>query len=183
MLHVSTMAIPTRCANPTQIAVAMRTFFVTSSIAEKRNLLQSERSARLFIQTLYHYRSEYKYLLHDFVVMPDHFHLLVTVGPEITIERAVQFVKGGFAFRAGKKLGFRPPVWQRGFSEVRIYDPQHLNCVHEYIVQNPVKRGLVQSAIDFPFSSVQAEFDLDEPPPGLKPGHILLPIGTSRDVP
>jgi hypothetical protein len=40
--------------------------------------------------------------------------------------QSIQFIKGGFAFRAGKELGFRAPVWQRGFSEVRIYDSRLL---------------------------------------------------------
>jgi len=40
-------------------------------------------------------------------VMTDHFHVLITVEGEMTIERAVQFIKGGFAFRAGKELGLR----------------------------------------------------------------------------
>jgi hypothetical protein len=46
---VPIMAIPLRRADPSHIAAALRTFFVTSSIAEKRSLLQSERSATLFI--------------------------------------------------------------------------------------------------------------------------------------
>jgi putative transposase len=129
------MAIPSRHADPSAIPQTLRTFFVTSSIAGKRNLLQSERSANLFIEVLYHYRLERKYFLHSFVVMPDHFHVLITVGHEITIERAVQFIKGGFAFRAGKQVGFRPPVWQRGFSEVRMYDSEHLSRVQEYIAK------------------------------------------------
>jgi len=73
------MAIPLRRSNPTTIAVGLRMFFVTSSIVEKRNLLQSQRSAILFIEVLYHYRDERRYLLHGFVVMPDHFHVLITV--------------------------------------------------------------------------------------------------------
>jgi|SRR5437667_6181428 len=109
------MAIPLRRADPANITAGLRTFFVTSSIAGKRNLLQSHRSAQLFIDILYQYRTQRKYLLHDFVVMPDHFHVLITVGQEISIERAVQFIKGGFSFRAGKELEFRPPVWERGF--------------------------------------------------------------------
>ena len=40
--------------------------------------------------------------MHAFVVMPDHFHLLITIGPELSIERAIQFIKGGFAFRAAR---------------------------------------------------------------------------------
>src|ERR1700751_1801618 len=130
------MAIPQRQSNPASIAASLRTFFVTSSIAEKRNLLQSHRSSNLFIEVLYHYRQERKYHLHDFFVMPDHFHILITVQKEMTIERAVQFIKGEFAFRAGKELGFRAPVWQKGFSEVRIYDVKAFNHVGGYIRNN-----------------------------------------------
>jgi len=46
---------------------------MTSSIIAKRSLLQSERSAALFIRVLYAYRAERKFRLHEFVVMPDHF--------------------------------------------------------------------------------------------------------------
>ena len=69
------MSIPVRRADPANITCDLGTFFVTSSISDKRNLLQSDRSARLFIDVLYHYRSENKLLLHGFVVMPDHFHV------------------------------------------------------------------------------------------------------------
>jgi len=104
------------------VIAGVRTFFVTSSTWGKQNILQSDRAAGLFLRVLYDYRAQNKYRLHEFVVMPDHFHLLVTLGSEMTIERAVQFVKGGFSFRAGKELGMRSPVWQKGFSEVRISD-------------------------------------------------------------
>jgi putative transposase len=177
------MAIPLRRSAPAAIAAGLRTFFVTSSIAEKRNLLQSHRSAKLFIDVLYHYRDEHKYLLHDFVVMTDHFHVLITVSEEMTIERAVQFIKGGFAFRAGKELGFRAPVWQRGFSEVRVYDSEHLTRVKKYISQNPVKRGLAANPADYLYSSAHGGFALDDVPQGLKPAVSLRLIGTPEGVP
>jgi len=69
------MAIPIRHADPENVAAGARTFFVTSSIAGKRNLLQSDRSARLFIRVLYDYCAQGKFRLHEFVVMPDHFHV------------------------------------------------------------------------------------------------------------
>jgi putative transposase len=127
------MSIPSRHADPSHVVGDSRTFFITSSIAEKRNLLQSSRSAGLFIQILYHYRDQRKYRLHEFVVMPDHFHVLLTVDSEMTVERAVQFIKGGFAFRAGRELGLRAPVWQRGFSEVRVHDLDRFQKVVNYI--------------------------------------------------
>jgi hypothetical protein len=53
-------------------------FFVTSSIAGKENLLQSDRSAGLFIRVLYSIALKAD-PPHEFVVMSDHFHLLLTV--------------------------------------------------------------------------------------------------------
>jgi putative transposase len=163
------MSKPDRNANPANIRAAERTFFVTSRIIEGRALLQTERSAGLFITTLYDYRAQDKYKLHAFVAMPEHFHLLLTVGIQMTVERATQLVKGGFAFRAGRQFGFKAPVWQRGFSEVRVYDSLSFLRHREYIHQNPVRRGLAADPALFPFSSAYPGFDLDPEPQGLKP--------------
>ena len=85
------MAIPSRRSRPENIRAEARTFFVTSSISGKRRLLQSDRSAGLLAEVLYDYRRQDKFLLHEFVIMPDHFHVLITVEAGISIERAVQF--------------------------------------------------------------------------------------------
>ena len=163
------MAIPIRHSDPENVIAGARTFFVTSSIADKRNLLQSDRSAGLFIRTLYEYREQGKFRLHEFVVMPDHFHVLLTIDAGMTVERAVQFIKGGFAFRAGKELGMRSPVWQKGFSDVRVLTGEAFARMRQYIHNNPVKRGLVREAGQFSHSSAHAGFELDEVPQGLKP--------------
>ena len=52
------MAIPSRHTNPARISPILRTFFMTSSIAGRLHLLQSEKSARLFIEVLYQYHSQ-----------------------------------------------------------------------------------------------------------------------------
>jgi putative transposase len=64
-----------------------------------RALLQSERNATLLIDLLRSYVAAGKFQLHDFVIMPDHVHLLITVSGDTTIERAMQFIKGGFSYR------------------------------------------------------------------------------------
>jgi len=177
------MAIPQRRSSPGCIVTELRTFFVTSSIAGKRNLLQSHPSAQLFVNLLYHYRSQRKYLLHAFVIMPDHFHLLITVGRQISIERAVQFIKGGFAFRAGRELEFRSPVWKRGFSESRVYDFKGAEAARAYIEENPVKRRLCLSAAEYPYSSANHLYELDDVPQGLKPRETRSSIGTTEVMP
>jgi putative transposase len=177
------MAIPSRNAAPAHVVAGSRTFFVTSSIAEKRNLLQSDRAAALFVRVLYEYTAQGKFRLHEFVVMPDHFHVLITVGKELTIERAVQFIKGGFAFRAGKEFGFRAPVWQNGFSEVRIVEANAFERTAEYIRDNPVRRGLASSPEQFLYSSANPRFELDPMPQGLKPFAVLHHDGMAKAMP
>jgi putative transposase len=163
------VSIPHRHADPQSVIANARTFFVTSSISGKRNLLQSDRSAALFVRVLYEYRAQHKFRLHEFVIMPDHFHVLLTVERDLTIERAVQFIKGGFAFRAGREFGFRAPVWQKGFSEVRIADSSAFLRTSEYIRNNPVAEHLVVEAAQYAYSSAHPGFELDDPPQGLKP--------------
>lgn len=115
--------------------------------------------------------------------MPDHFHLLLTVDSDLSIEKAIQFVKGGFAFRAGRELGFKSPVWQRGFSEQRILDVEAYENVGNYIRNNPVARHLVSTASKFPYSSAHEGFELDPPPQGLKPVNSRVVTGTAKAVP
>jgi putative transposase len=172
------MAIPIRNADRSHVLASERTFFITSSTWEKRGLLQSARAAGLLIDVLYHYREQRKYLLHEFVIMPDHFHVLITVGAEMTVEKAVQFIKGGFAFRAGRELGFRAPVWQKGFSEIRVNEREAFLKIREYIHTNPVKRFLVMVSADYPYSSAHSGFERDAPPQRLK----ALPEGAAFGI-
>ena len=101
--------------------------------------------------------------------MPEHFHVLSSPASCITLERAVQYIKGGSARRLGKELGLHFPVWQRGFSDHRIRDVEDYQTHVRYIEQNPVKRRLVELANQYPWSSASGKFQLDDVPQGLKP--------------
>jgi hypothetical protein len=61
-----------------------------------------------------------QFQLHAFVVMPEHVHLLLTPSDDVTIERAIQFIKGGYSHTLGAELGRKREVWQRGFTDHRI---------------------------------------------------------------
>ena len=116
-----------------------------------RALLQSERNASLFIDVLRSYVAARKFQLHDFVVMPDHVHLLITVPGDMTIEKAIQFIKGGFSYRLKKEFGYSGEVWQRGFSEVRVDGRESFLQHRRYIAENPMKARLVDLPEKFPF--------------------------------
>ncbi|MGA9988732.1 MAG: transposase [Terriglobales bacterium] len=69
-----------------------RTFFITSVTAQRRALFQRTAAADLLVDVFLGYREMGKYLLHDFAIMPEHFHALITPAPEISLERAVQVI-------------------------------------------------------------------------------------------
>ncbi len=157
------MAIPYRGST------GVGTYFITASAFHKTALLQSEKMASLLIDVLYHYREQGKFLLHAFVIMPDHIHLLITPGAHVTLERAMQCIKGGFSFRAKKELAFAGEMWQNSFYDRRVRDGVEFDQFLKYIQENPVKRGLVQNPNEHPFSSANGRFTLDEVPQRLKP--------------
>jgi putative transposase len=126
-----------------------RTYMVRAVTAGRRSFLQVTATAELLEQTILDYRSQGKFLLHAFVIMPDHLHALITPAPDVSLEKAMQFIKGGFSFRLKSKLD----VWMRSFNESQIMDKEKFsNCVR-YIEENPVRRGLVSTPQAHPFSS------------------------------
>ena len=129
--------------------------------------------ARLFVDVLFGYRSQEKYLLHEFVLMPDHFHLLIT--PLATLERALQLIKGGFSFRAKKELGFQGEIWEKSFYDRRVRDWEEYSAFRQYIHRNPVKRGLALAPEAYPYSSARTALALDAVPQRLKPSELSAP--------
>jgi REP element-mobilizing transposase RayT len=147
----------------------MNTFFVSTNTQGFRRLLQTERSANLFIEVLYHYRAEAQYLLHEFVVMPDHVHLILSPQEAVTIEKSMQLIKGGSLF-GPRRLSDGKRWFGTGVSMTDA-------CVTE--LSTPVlvstcstirsKRIYAPRREDWPYSSVSGKFVLDEIPQRLKP--------------
>jgi putative transposase len=143
-----------------------------ASTFHKQNILQSDRMAGLLVDVLLHYRQTQKYLLHEFVVMPDHFHLLIS--PQESLERAIQLIKGGFSFRAKRELGFMHEIWQPSFYDRRVRDAEEYFAFRDYIRQNALKRGRAVKAEDYRYSSAWPGLVLDEAPQRLKPADSLM---------
>ena len=137
------MSVPTRTHQ-------VGTFFVTGVCAERQRLFQTEANARLFFEHLQaHRRTEY--LLHAFVIMPEHVHLILT--PVQTLERSMQIVKGGFSYKYHRVNGNSRAIWQRGFTDHRIRDRADSELRRTYLESNPVKRGLSATAETYRWSS------------------------------
>lgn len=142
------MAIPQRTASE-------GTFFITTICYNRRRIFQIPRNAELFLEILTHYRANF--LLHAYVLMPDHAHLILTPCDK-TLSQVMNLIKGGFSRRLASKL----PVWQRGFTDHRIRDAADYAIRLNYIHRNPVDEHLCDKPEDYPFSSANPKLYLDE---------------------
>jgi REP-associated tyrosine transposase len=157
-----------------------QTYFATSDTWQRRTLFRTESWSRLFFQNLLSHRGT-AYLLHEFVLMPDHFHLLMT--PLTTLERAIQFVKGGFSYRVKKELGSNAEIWNRGFADHRIRDSEDYARHVRYIHLNPVKKHLCNAPAEYRHSSAFPGWKLDPIPQWLKPLNDRASCGTTEVAP
>jgi len=137
-------------------------YFISTQTSGRKPFFRHERWARLVIATLEHY-AQRDYVLHAFVVMPDHLHLLIT--PLESVEKSVQLIKGGFSFRAKRELDWMGEIWQQGFTDHRIRDEDGWTHHLDYIRQNPVRARLVDDSVLYSHMGFpRAHFPL-----GLKP--------------
>ena len=146
----------------------IRTFFITASTWGRRAIFRAKPLADLFTRTCLDYRAKGKFQLHEFVLMPDHFHLIITPAADVSLEKAVQFIKGGYSFRVKKDLARNTEIWSTGISEHRIKGPDDYENHRQYLYQNPVRKGLVDRPEDYEYSSASGRYELDPAPPALK---------------
>ncbi len=98
------------------------------------------------------YWEDVKYDLLAYTIMPNHVHVLFTplpVGKESDIYHRLpdimQSIKGYTAWRANRILGRRGHFWQEESYDHFVRNERELKRIVRYIVNNPVKAGLVHT--------------------------------------
>lgn len=136
-------------------------YFVTTDTWERRTLFINSALANIVVEQLAACRDRGYYKLHAFVVMPEHLHVLLTPGDETAIEKAMQLIKGGSAYRMGIEKPQKFPIWHRSFHDRWIRDSEQYLNAKLYIEQNPVKAKLVDKPDAYLWSSAAGKIAMD----------------------
>jgi REP-associated tyrosine transposase len=139
-------------------------YFVTTKAFQNRALFRVAEIAESVVQTVKHYRDRGEYLLHEYVLMPDHLHVMITPSSTNSLEKSMQFIKGGSSYRLNQQRGQKIDLWNAGFHDWTIRDIADWQAKAQYIRENPVKAGLVERAEDWPYSSANGKLPLDPMP-------------------
>jgi putative transposase len=141
-----------------------RTFFTSFATWERRFLLQSNPLCDLLLDVIRDSRTKQRFQVHEFVFMRNHVHLILTPAPLVSLEKAMQFIKGGLSYRAKREMIFNGEIWQKSYNEHRIRDASEYAKHVEYVWMNPVKAGLVQRPEEYPYSSARLKVEVDPAP-------------------
>ncbi|BCU77105.1 hypothetical protein llg_18200 [Luteolibacter sp. LG18] len=87
-------------------------------------------------------KDQERYTQHSFVIMPNHLHVLASIGTAETLEGLVKIWKGASSRRVNVALARSGELWQANYYDRLIRDSEHFwNCAR-YIRRNPVKARL-----------------------------------------
>lgn len=127
-----------------------RGYLLTTATADRNPVFAHFRLARLAIAELRHCDEAGLSSTLSFVLMPDHLHWLVQL-EEGTLSRLMRQFKSCSALQINKFRGTPGrSVWQAGYHDCAIRDGADVRQLARYIVGNPIRAGLVQSAGQYP---------------------------------
>ncbi len=149
--------------------------FITCSCYHRQPELRTAQRRDLFLRVLEQARSRYRFVVIGYVVMPEHFHLLMTepeVGnPSVVMkvikERFTKMLHRQPSHPASDKWGTRIParrIWQKRFYDFNVSTPEKQVEKLRYMHRNPVKRGLVAAPEEWRWVSFRSYAFQEEGP-------------------
>ncbi|MGH7144751.1 MAG: REP-associated tyrosine transposase [Planctomycetota bacterium] len=108
--------------------------------------------ARIVRDAWLHFNRQ-RYLLHAWVIMPNHVHLIVEESPDFPLREIVHSWKSFSVKEANRVLGRTGAFWQREYWDRFIRHRAHYDSSLSYIYDNPVKAGLVDDVARWKWSS------------------------------
>ena len=145
------------------------TYFITTKATQNISVFQVKEVVDIEVTKMLEYRNKGNYRLHDFVLLLNHRHGILTPTDSVTLEKCLQLIKGGSSHEIHKVRDNKMQIWQSGFHKSRVTDSIDYKKKSDHIRFNPVVAKLVERPELWPFSSASGQFECDPIPKGLKP--------------
>jgi len=149
--------------------------FLTTTIVNRLNLFDSNDKYQILIENLRFYLDKYQMKVIAYVLMPNHFHLIIYNLGLNSLSMFMGGIKKGSAIRLKRYLkergdtrflpafsiaasgykGQKHKVWMDRFDAVSLYSLPVLRTKIDYIHSNPVRKGLVEEITNWPYSSAR----------------------------
>jgi len=124
-------------------------YHVTSRTNDKNKVFGNNLALKILLLAIEEAKEKYAFKLHNFCVMPNHFHLLITPADGTNLSRIIQRIKTNSAKIWNCIQGSQDHLWGERFYSRPVQSFSEYVSVHNYIDQNPVEAGLVKNPQDW----------------------------------
>ncbi len=119
-------------------------YHVSARINNKEMLLESDQMKKLFEKILIRAKHKFDFCIENFVIMGNHYHLIIRPIKEESLSHIMQWIMSVFAMAVNKKLGRSGHVWGERFYSRILYTLREYIAVSQYIDENPHTAGLIE---------------------------------------
>lgn len=133
-----------RHSQPSQI-------YILTSVSYQRHPVFSDfHLGRVVVNAMRHHDRIGNTQTLAYVVMPDHFHWLISLGNGFDLPRLMASLKGYTARHIKEKSDLGgSPLWQEGYHDHALRREEDVQAAARYIVANPLRAGLVERLGDY----------------------------------
>lgn len=135
---------------------------------------------QLFLRCLWAACERHGCLIHAYVLMTNHFHLVMTPMNRVGIGRALQSVGRRYVRHFNDVHGRSGTLWEGRYRATLIDTARYLLVCQRYIELNPVRAGMTERPEDYPWSSYRANA-MGVRDPLITPHRLYLALATDAD--
>lgn len=142
-------------ARPLRIEYAGAFYHVTARGNERREIFQTKKDYERFKQYLMRAQDKYDFLLHGYVLMTNHYHLIIET-PKANLNRIMHYINGSYTTYFNRKQGRNGHLFQGRYKAILVDVDHYLLELSRYSHLNPVRAGLVKRPEEYPYSSYRS---------------------------
>lgn len=131
-----------------------------------------------FLDTLQHSAERFEVKVHAYVLMTNHVHLLLTHARAGAVSRMMQSLGRSYVRYVNEHYQRSGTLWEGRFKSTLVDTERYFLAVSRYIELNPVRAGMVEHPMNYPWSSYRSNA-LGESTELLTPHPCYLTLGGS----
>ncbi len=168
-------------ARPLRLDHAGAVWHVTSRGNERREIFGDDEDRERFLATLGRVVRTFRWRVHAYVLMGNHYHLLVET-PEPTLSRGMRHLNGIYTQAFNRRHGRVGHLLQGRFKAILVEKESHLLELARYVVLNPVRAGMTTTAGQWRWSNYRATAGVGPVPAWLETDWTLEQFGPAREA-
>ncbi len=142
-------------ARPLRIEYENAVYHVTARGNERKRIYFCDADNRKFLQYIEEAKKKYAILLHSYVLLSNHYHLIIET-PGANLSRTMHYINGAYTSYINRKRKRSGHLFQGRYKAIVVSKDSYLSELSRYIHLNPVRAAIVQSPEKYPYSSYKS---------------------------